>query len=440
MPPRLPRHSSPAALTKEALVIAGNVPKVTGAVRERCAELAADPSPVTQRVYALLEEFEDNYTTLLPTIRQDVLQFLSFAARLWFNSVLSGTFPSAEEIETLAQTGRRRVHQGVALSSLLRGFRFGGREVWNALLGCAENNPEARDELLFVISRYQLEFFDSLSQTISQAYLDEQYQRLRWRDSLRYELVTLVFQFPDDVEAFQRTAESLGLDPTAARVALVLDVKLPKATPNRLEGELDRLTLSASRQLKCSYEDLVRVLHRERLVIWAPCVRGDTLVAADRRLFENALALVRAVPEIQAVGIGLMNQGALGWATSVDEAFKALEFGVRGTAARKVHLYSDIAVNESVRRTNNVLRYLDSLLERLAGEPDLLVTLQTYFDEQQRRKTAADVLGIHPNTLNHRLERIESLLGCKLDDAGWIAKLHVALRLRQRSLSGPDDT
>jgi carbohydrate diacid regulator len=439
MPHRL-LHRRSLVLSRETLVIASNVPKASGALRERCAQLAADPSPVTQRVYALLEEFEESYATLLPTIRQDVLQSLNFAAKLWFNSVLSGTFPSMDEIDILVQTGRRRVHQGVALASVLRGFRFGGREVWNALLGCAENNPEARDELLFVISRYQLEFFDSLSQTISQAYLDEQYQRLRWRDSLRYELVSLIFQFPDHVAAFQRTAEALGLDPTAARVALVLDVKLSKATPTRLEGELDRLTLAASRQLKCSSEDLVRVLHRERLVIWAPCTRGDNLVAVDRRLHEGALALVRGLPEVQAVGVGLMNQGPAGWAASVDEASKALEFGVRSNAGKKVHLYSDIAVNESVRRTNNVLRYLDSLLERLAGEPELLVTLQTYFDEQQRRKTAADVLGIHPNTLNHRLERIESLLGCKLDDAGWIAKLHVALRLRQRSLSGPDDT
>jgi sugar diacid utilization regulator len=438
MPLRSVRRPS-IVLSKEALVIAGNVPKATGALRERCAQLASDPSPVTQRVCALLEEYEDSYTRMLPTIRQDVLQFLDFSAKLWFNSVLTGTFPSLEEIETLAQTGRRRVHQGVTLSSLLRGFRFGGRESWNALLSSAEGSPEVRDELLFVISRYQLEFFDSLSQTISQAYLDEQYQRLRWRDSLRYELASLVFQFPDDVAAFQRTAEALGLDPTAARVALVLDLKLSKTTPTRLEGELDRVTLSASRQLKCAYEDLVRVLHRERLVIWAPCIRGDTLVAADRRVFENAVTLVRAMPEIQAIGVGLMNQGPAGWATSVDEGFKALEFGARANGNKKVHLYSDIAVNESVRRTNNVLRYLESLLERLSDEPELLVTLQTYFDEQQRRKTASDALGIHPNTLNHRLERIESLLGCKVDDAGWIAKLHVALRLRQRSLSGPDD-
>jgi carbohydrate diacid regulator len=77
---------------------------------------------------------------------------------------------------------------------------------------------------------------------------------------------------------------------------------------------------------------------------------------------------------------------------------------------------------------------LHSLLEPLAEELELLSTLQTYFDQLQRRKITADVLGIHPNTLNHRLERIASLLGAKLDDASWIAKLHIAIRLRQQTL------
>jgi sugar diacid utilization regulator len=90
-----------------------------------------------------------------------------------------------------------------------------------------------------------------------------------------------------------------------------------------------------------------------------------------------------------------------------------------------------ISVNESVRRTDNVLRYLNSLLERLTAEPDLLATLQSYFDNRQHRKAAADALGIDSNTLNKSLERIESILGANLEDAGWIAKLHIVLELRQ---------
>jgi carbohydrate diacid regulator len=408
-------------------------PKVTGPLRDRALALAADPAPVVQHCYALLEEAEENYAHLLPAVKHDVLQFLEFSVRLWFNSILTGAPPSADELSILGETGRRRVHQGVALASLLRACRFATREVWCALLTAAEVDPGLRDQLLFEVSRYLLEFFDLASQTLSQAYLDEQYQRLRWRDSLRYELSSIVFQFPQEVAAFHRAGEALGLDPTTPRIALALDLRLPKGAPGRLDAELDRITLGASRHLKCAYEDLVRVLHRDRLVIWAPCMRGDTLVAADRRMMESVVSLLRAAPELPAVGVGLMNQGPAGWALSVDEAFKALEFGLRSNPGRKVHLYSDIAVNESVRRTGNVLRYLESLLERLSNEPELLLTLQTYFDQQQRRKSAADVLGIHPNTLNNRLERIETLLNASLDDAAWIARLHVAIRLRQQS-------
>jgi sugar diacid utilization regulator len=132
------------------------------------------------------------------------------------------------------------------------------------------------------------------------------------------------------------------------------------------------------------------------------------------------------------------NHGPSGWAQTVDEACKALDFGAPAPGKKSVHLYSDIVVNDSVRRTNNVLRYLHCLLERLAEEPELLSTLQTYFDQLQRRKITADALGIHPNTLNHRLERIETLLGAKLDEPSWIAKLHVAVRLRQQTLPEPE--
>jgi carbohydrate diacid regulator len=414
-----------------------NVPKVSDSLRERVSALAADPSKVVSRTYARLLELEESYVNLPLSVREDILQFLQYCARLWFVTLVNGSPPSSEEMESLANASRRRVHQGIALTPLLRAFRLGGLEAWSALLTVAETDGESRDQLLFEVSRYLLESFDHMSQTIAQAYLDEQYQQARWRDSLRFELCSLVFRNPEDVGSFHRCAESLGIDPTVPRIALAIETKQIKVLPSKLESEYDRLTLCVSRHFKSTYEDLVRVFHRGRLMVWVPCIRGDTLVAADRRFADCAAALVKATNDVLAVGIGLLNQGPSGWALSVDEACNALEFGSPAPSKRSVYLYSEIVVDESARRTDNVLRYLNCLLQRLAEEPDLLTTLQTYFDQLQRRKITADALGIHPNTLNHRLERIETLLGAKLDEASWIAKLHVAVRLRRQTLPDP---
>lgn len=408
-----------------------SAPKLSRRLQKYMLGLAAEPKDVVACIHTLLTEHEEAYARMPAAATQDVLGFITYCATLWFRTLGKGALPTPSEWEALADVARRRVHQGVPLPSILRGFRFGGQEIWKACIALPDASPDERDELLFSVSGFVLEFFDSMSQTISQAYLDEQYQRARWRDSLVYELTSIVFQFPNDIEGFQKVAEALGIDPSVPRIALALQVNLPSGPLAKLDAHLDRLSLAVSRHLKISLEELVRVFHRGRLVMWVPSIRGESLSTEDRRIAEVADQIVKALPEVHRVGVGLMNHGPAGWAMSLDEANKALDFGLRTSSSKAVHAYSDISVNESVRRTDNVLRYLNSLLERLTAESDLLVTLQAYFDHRQHRRLAADALGIHPNTLNHRLERIEAILGANLEDAGWIAKLHIVLKLRQ---------
>ena len=131
-----------------------------------------------------------------------------------------------------------------------------------------------------------------------------------------------------------------------------------------------------------------------------------------------------------------MNHGPGGWAASVSEATKAIELGEKRGTSSGVYFYSEIAVHESVLGTETTVRYLDSLIQRLAQESELLPTLESYFANGQRRKVTAAALAIHPNTLTYRLERIEDLAGCKLADFDALVNLHLAVRLRQRSLQG----
>ena len=130
-----------------------NIPKVSESLREHASALATDPSTVVSRTYARLLEVEECYANVPSSVREDVLQFIEGCARLWFDTLVNGKPPSPEAMESLANAGRRRVHQGIALTPVLRAFRLGGLEAWCALLTAAGKDGESRDQLLFEIGR-----------------------------------------------------------------------------------------------------------------------------------------------------------------------------------------------------------------------------------------------------------------------------------------------
>ena len=53
---------------------------------------------------------------------------------------------------------------------------------------------------------------------------------------------------------------------------------------------------------------------------------------------------------------------------------------------------------------------------------------------EAREKRVAAELNVHPNTLDHRLTRIEALLDLSLNDVAWLARLQVALQLWARGV------
>ncbi len=409
------------------------IPRVTGKLREVTIAYERDPTVIVERAYKAITQSDATYAKLTPSTKSDFMASIRFSAVLWCKTMLTGEYPSDEDMEIFRNLGRRRVHQGIELASLLRAYRVGSKELWAVYLEFAAEHQEVQSELLFTVSPYLLDHFDEMAQSIASAFMEEQYAQSRWKDALRYELCNLIFSAAGDINEFNRVSETIGIDPTIARVAFAFNMSAPDTLPSRVETELDRMLLAVARLAKVNAADLVRVMYRGRLIVWMPCIRGDSLLASDRRMGELGARLVADVPEFKQVGIGMMGQGPSGWSGSVDEAFKALEVGERN-GSDGVYRYSDIALNEGARRSDNVLRYLESLIERLSHEPDLLKTLECYLEQFQKRKKTASVLGIHPNTLNYRLERVQEITGGSLEDPAWLAKLYVAVRLRKGSL------
>ncbi|WP_240199811.1 MULTISPECIES: CdaR family transcriptional regulator [unclassified Burkholderia] len=429
---RLRRHSTALCLSiplrpKPTMPVI--VPTLSSRLRDKLAELADDRAVIVESAYAILMKLE-GYRDLAPTVRNDIFETMSLQTDLCLRSLLTGKPCSAEVIDALQESARRRVHQNVPLQSILRAYQLGAREIWRVSAEVGRADPALAEELLFDVSPYLFDFFDEQAQITAQAYLAEQHQQAWWRESLLHQFRDVIFHASGDAAMFAELAAALGLDATSPRVALAIDADLRDLPPVVRYDELERLVLIAARHLDVAREALVHAWHRERLVIWVPCTRGDTLSRCDQIVAERAARLVGAEPRMRNIGIGLMNHGADGWAASVTEALKAVDFAPRDGQSRRIHRYSSMAIEESVRGTPNVLRYLVSLIEQLSGEADLIATLAAYFESGQRRRVTAERLNIHPNTLIHRLERIETVLGASLDDPGWIAQLDIALKLR----------
>ena len=69
-----------------------------------------------------------------------------------------------------------------------------------------------------------------------------------------------------------------------------------------------------------------------------------------------------------------------------------------------------------------------SYLAPLAGRADLLTTLRAFLRHHGSRGKVAVELGVHRNTVRHRVEEIEAALGRSLDDPGTRVSAWVALQ------------
>jgi len=411
------------------------IEKISPRLRVVVEKLAGNLSGMTERVLTTLRVLIPDYARIQDqAVVRDVHDSIATNARVWYEALLAAQAPSVEALERTSAFARRRVHQGVPIGALLRAYRVGTGVFWRSMLEAVQHDSSLYEEMLYKVSPYLIYHFDLVAQSVNQKYADEQYKRARWRDRLRHELCGIVRDRPEDDSGYRAHMQALGLDATAPHAALALRlVELPGLT-SELEDGMERTLIGVARAFGADRERLVRTVHHGDLLLWLPAPHGETMIANEQRLAKQALPLIGAGVNVSAIGIGLPGSGPRGWNLSASQAQKAIDVGVRIRPTETVFLYSDIVLDDAALGSDNITRFLEALIERLSAEPDLLETLQVYFEKQQHRKAVAGALDIHPNTLNYRLERIETLLGAQLADLGWQAKLYTALRLRQISL------
>jgi hypothetical protein len=86
-----------------------NIPEISPALREWTEKLALNHGSAVNRVYAALMSIKPYADQDSPT-KLDTRNSITWSVKLWFDTLLSGSAPSAEEFEAFRDFGRRRVH------------------------------------------------------------------------------------------------------------------------------------------------------------------------------------------------------------------------------------------------------------------------------------------------------------------------------------------
>jgi carbohydrate diacid regulator len=424
------------------LTLMPEAPRIGDELRSSIVALHDEPWYLVEHCYSAVMRVH-GYEKLGLSERKEVFHTLELVVGRWCSLVLGlgDAFPN--QIEQLEASIRRRVHQGISLESALCAFRSSVKELWLAHLGLGEHDHALRDELLFVVSPYLLEYADSMMRFIQRVFLDEQLNHTLQREEMRRQLGEMVFSGNDEDQDFSRLARGLGFDTMLPRIALAIDYELTERSKSDTEAALDRLASGIAQVMKVPADEVVHVTQRgrrrrARLIVWLPCTGKSSLISNQRALAGAIVDYTKQTPEIRAIGVGLMNHGLSGWAASADEANTALDFLAPRRNLAKVAFYADIVIDESIRANRSALRYFEAMLEEILHERDLLKTLECYFSNRQQHKSTAAELGIHTNTLRYRLDRIEMLLGAELDTPHWMAQLFIALRLHNVGGVGAD--
>ncbi|HEX4788393.1 MAG TPA: helix-turn-helix domain-containing protein [Actinospica sp.] len=248
----------------------------------------------------------------------------------------------------------------------------------------------------------------------------------RLRDDLGWKVGELLSTYPETrAKAAREIAESWSRPEATPVAAIVLgsvgSARTAQQTPAPVNAwRLPRTVLVGTAELGSTF-----------IVPLGPT--GD--LTQVRAVAKIALAALKASDDTAIAGIG----GPVGTLAEARESWLQARIAARVASYgpqypnewpqlgvyRLLGVAADPRLREAVAQPG-----IDRLLKD--GGDELVRTALTYLDEAGSAQRTAQVLGIHRQTLYHRLERIEKLSGLDLDSGRDRLALHLALTLLPR--------
>ena len=369
----------------------------------RAGEMAEE---YIRRVAVEVPEWTVDRPDLAETVRTGAEQ--SIGAEL--HALATGAHPPATCPQVDADGARYCARLGVPLHHVLQQYRLGHAiqwEAWFELVEAEEPDPGARRELLERGSRFFFDYADRMCRFATEHYTDERDRGLRGREQRRVQLVREVLD-GRDVE--------------------------PDALGYELDGVEHVGVIAWGPEAAESVRELARALDRRLLIVDAAEETWWAWLGARGRnedRLDRALARLRP-PEAVRLAVGAAAAGADGFRRTHRQAVAAHRAAAHGPGA--VVRYEDVALESLAATDPSAAREFVALELRGLDGADarsgrLRETLSAWFASGQNAAATAARLGVHEQTVAHRLRAVEERTGRPV--ATRRAELETALRLRR---------
>ncbi|HEX7823995.1 MAG TPA: helix-turn-helix domain-containing protein, partial [Mycobacterium sp.] len=314
-------------------------------------------------------------------------------------------------------TGRQRAVEGIPLAAVMTAYRIGFRYMWESSVAAAREAGIPTESILEASARIFLSQ-DEFTQAMTGAYREQLTSQIVDREEERSALVEAVLLGRiTDNQSLWEAADLLGLPTTgpyvvaAAEIPAIGKLGLPEITSKL-----------AARDIRSAWRLLpdlqVGVVHLRQDATYG------VLVEVLRKIATARVGLSPAFTSLAATGEGLRlarlavtgKPGRDGWVSAFDDAPLA---------------FAAVSAPEVMNRIEESV--LGGLRELPAEERAVLSqTFQAWLDAGGSANEAAAAIFCHPNTIRHRLHRIEERTGRSLSRPRDVAELCLAFEISQR--------
>ena len=359
-------------------------------------------------------------------LQGEILDILRYNLAVFFRILREGGRPLPEDLVEIRASAARRAEERIPLEAVLTAYHVGALVAWEAL--CEEAAEDEQEELLGLATSV-MAYIQYVTSGVAGAYLEE-------RQAI----------YGEEREAQRALAEALlsggATDALAQRVGSALApgylvMALHVATsPDEVDEGVEG-AVASRRKLRRMERALATAGKGDTLTLLGAsggpvliAVRGETADAEREQLPALLDNLAEAAGAAVTAGVSF-RPGLDGVPVAGAEAGEVLRLATELGRPPGLYELDDVLVEYLVTRPSDAAVRLATVLTALDHGPELVETLQGYFDADLDRRSAAAALNIHPNTLDYRLKRISELTGLSVGSSRGLQVLGAALVARR---------